>query len=143
MNRKWSFLVFKKSKVFMYLFKTRKVCNVIYWKCFYKAFWRTDMANCSDFSEAATWGVYLKKMLLKISQNSQENTCVGVSISINSHASGLQLYQKRGSDIGAFLCIQWIFKNTFFQNTSEQLLLSFTHENKASENDFSNRCGFT
>ena len=32
-----------------------------------------------QFTEAATGGVLLKKMVLKISQVSQENNCVGVS----------------------------------------------------------------
>ena len=40
---------------------------------------------------AATKGV-LKKVFLKISQNSQENNCARVSILINLQASGLQLY---------------------------------------------------
>ena len=31
-----------------------------------------------------------------------------------------------------------IFKNTFFRNTSEKLLLNFTNENKASKNEISN-----
>ena len=53
-------------------------------------------------SEAAIGGVfYEKKVLLKISQNSQENTCARGSFLIK--ASGLQLYLKRDSDIGVFL----------------------------------------
>ena len=66
---KWNLLVFVKSKVCMYLFKSRKVWNVIYCKC-------------------------LKKSL-KILQNSRENSCVGFSILKNLHASGMQLYQKK------------------------------------------------
>ena len=97
----------------MYLFETRKVCSVIYYQSF---FWRlrTDMVNRLDFFEAATWGILSKKVVLKISQNPQENTCVGVSILINLHDSGLQLYEKRDSDTGAFQWIQRIFKNIFF-----------------------------
>ena len=37
----------------------------------------------------------IKKTFLKILQNSQENTCVRVSFSINLEASGLQVYLKR------------------------------------------------
>ena len=33
-----------------------------------------------------------KKVFIEISQNSQENTCVKVSFSINLQASGLQFY---------------------------------------------------
>ena len=40
-------------------------------------------------------GVLWKKMFLKISQNSQQNTCARVPFLINFPASGLQLYQKK------------------------------------------------
>ena len=46
------------------------------------------------FSDAATRGVLYKKVFLKITQNSQENTCVWVSFLIKLQASGLQLYLK-------------------------------------------------
>ena len=42
--------------------------------------------------EAATGGVLWKKVFLKISQNSQEHSCVGVSFLIKLHAWGLQHY---------------------------------------------------
>ena len=54
-------------------------------------------------AEAATGGALHKKVLLKISQNSQVNTCVGVSFLITLQASGLQYYQTRDSDTGVFL----------------------------------------
>ena len=44
-----------------------------------------------------------KKVFLKISQHIQENTCVGVSFSINLQAFSLQLYLKRDSSTGVFL----------------------------------------
>ena len=80
----------------MYLFKTMKVCNVILANFFLRLL-RTDMVNCRDFSKD------FKKSVLKNSQNLQENTSVGVSILINLHASGLQLYQGRDSKTGVFL----------------------------------------
>ena len=43
-------------------------------------------------SEAATRGVLQEKVLLEISQNSQENTCVWVSFLIKLQALDLQLY---------------------------------------------------
>ena len=47
-------------------------------------------------------------VFLKISQNSKENTCVGVSFLITLQVSGLQLYLKRDSDTDVFL---WILRN--------------------------------
>ena len=38
---------------------------------------------------------FIKKMLLKSSQNSQENACVGVSFLINLQAWGLHIYWKK------------------------------------------------
>ena len=63
--------------------------------------------------EAATGGVLKEKMFLGISQNSQENTCTRDSFWIKLQISGLQLYYKRDSGIGALL---W-----FLRNFSEQL----------------------
>ena len=42
--------------------------------------------------EAATGGFLLKKVFLKFSKYSQENTCVRVSTLIKLQVSGLQLY---------------------------------------------------
>ena len=95
---KWNLLVFIKSKVFMYLFKTKKVCNVIYCQSFLKAFENgnnTQHGKLLRFLWSSHLRSSIKKVFLKISQNSQENTCVGVFILINSHASDLELYQKR------------------------------------------------
>ena len=50
----------------------------------------------------------VKKVFVKISQNSQENTCVKVSFLTKSQARGLQLYLKRESGTGVFL---WILRN--------------------------------
>ena len=41
----------------MYLFKTKIVCYVIYYKFFSWRLLKTEMVNCWDFSEAATWWV--------------------------------------------------------------------------------------
>ena len=77
----------------LYLFKTRKVWNVIYCQCFLKAF--ENRNGKLLFFRSNHLKSSVKKGFLKISQISQKNTCVGVSILINLHASGLQLYQKR------------------------------------------------
>ena len=73
-------------------------------------------------------------------QNSRENSCVGFSILKNLHASGMQLYQKKRLWHRYFPVNSAEFLRTFFfQNNFRQLLLNFTNENKASENEISNR----
>ena len=57
----------------------------------------------------------IKKVFLKFSQNSQENTCAGVSFLIKLQALGLQLYQKGDSGKVVFCKI---LKNTFFYRTT-------------------------
>ena len=111
---KWSLLVFIKNKVCMHLCKTRKVWNVIYCQCFLKAFENRNGKLLRHF-----WSSHLrssvKKGILKISRSSQENTCVGVSILINWHSSGLQLYQKKETPTQVFSVeFSEIFKNTFY-----------------------------
>ena len=56
--------------------------------------------------------------MLKLSKNSQENTCVGVSFYIKLLASGLQFYLKK-RDVGCFpVKYAKIFKNIFFSRTA-------------------------
>ena len=53
-------------------------------------------------------------MFLRISQNSQGNTCSGVSFLVKLKAGGLQLYEKN-TPIQVWSCeLCEIFKNTFF-----------------------------
>ena len=54
-----------------------------------------------EITGAATGSVLCKKLLLKISEYSQENTFVRVSFLTNLQS--LQLYQKRGSNTGVFM----------------------------------------
>ena len=54
-------------------------------------------------TEAAAGGVLYKKMFLKISQNSQENTCSRVSFFNKVAGLSLQLYEKRDSGTCVFL----------------------------------------
>ena len=56
-------------------------------------------------------------MCLEISQNSQENTCARVSILLKLQAWCLQLYEKRDSGTGIFLCILRNFWEHFFNRT--------------------------
>ena len=62
--------------------------------------------------------LYKKKVLLKVSQNSLENTCAKVSISIKLQASTCSFTKKE--TLTEVLSYEFweIFKNTFLQNTS-------------------------
>ena len=46
-------------------------------------------------TEAVAWRCSVWKMFSNISQNSQENTCVGASFCIKLQVQGLQLYLKK------------------------------------------------
>ena len=64
-------------------------------------------------TEAATRGVLWKKGVLRISQNSQENTCVKVSFNKVAGLRPATLLKKRLAQV--FFCeFSEIFKNTFF-----------------------------
>ena len=91
---------YKKQSV--YLFKTKKVWNVIYCQCFLKPFQNRN-GKLLRFFRSRHLRSSVKKGILEISQNWQGNTCVIVSILINLHASEQQLYQKRDSNTGVFL----------------------------------------
>ena len=59
--------------------------------------------------------VFHKKLFLKKSQYSQENTCVGISFLIKMQAFRAPALLTRGSNAGVF-CEHWeIFKNTCFE----------------------------
>ena len=55
------------------------------------------------FAEAVVPRCSVKKVVLKILQNSQENTCAKVPFLITLQGSGLQICENRGSGIGVFL----------------------------------------
>ena len=61
----------------------------------------------------------VKKVFLKISQNSQENTCVRVSFWLNLQVTG------------NFLWILWNFEEHLLQNTSGGLLLFLDYHSKS------------
>ena len=65
--------------------------------------------NLLKGTEAVVQTCYAKKVLLEISQNSQENTCARVSFLIKKlYENFIKLYLKRGSGSSAFL---WILRN--------------------------------
>ena len=61
--------------------------------------------------------VFCKKSVLKNLQNSQENTCIGVSFLIKLQTWDFQLYWKRDSGTGIFQWILQSFWETFFYRT--------------------------
>ena len=72
-----------------------------------------------EFTEAATGGVFLKKVFLKMSGNSQENIFSRVSFSINLQALGMQPYLKKRFWHKCFsLNFAKFFITPFLQNTS-------------------------
>ena len=59
----------------------------------------------------------LKKVFLEISQKSQGNTCIEVSILVKLQGSGLKLYLKSHFNISVFLIIFWNFYGRLFYRT--------------------------
>ena len=70
-------------------------------------------------SEAVTRGCSVKKVFLKVSQNSQKNTCVRLQATLGADkgADLRQLYSKRGFGTGAFLRILRNIYEHFFYRT--------------------------
>ena len=65
----------------------------------------------------------IKKVFLKISQNSQENTCARVSFSIKLQATAC-IFIKKETLTEVFSCKFWeILRTIFLQNTPERLFL--------------------
>ena len=68
---------------------------------------KSSLEESSSFTEILVKSTHrrcsIKKVFLKISQNSQGNTCARISFLIKLQESGLQLYSKRDSGTGAFL----------------------------------------
>ena len=123
----------------MHLYKTKKVCNAIYCQFFSWRLLRTEMVNCKDFSEAATWDVLLKEGALK---NFAKLTGKHLrwSLYFNRFAclrSAISLKKRLWHSWFSMNSLKFL-RTSFSQNTSEQLLLNFTNENKAPEKEISN-----
>ena len=72
--------------------------------------------HIAHIATGATGGVIYKKVLLKISLNSQENICPRASFLIKLQGD-MQVFSREFCEI---------FKDTFLQNTFERLLLHIT-----------------
>ena len=86
-------------------------------KCRFTLYNVLVIISCLIVSGAAIGGVLQKMLLLRISQNFQENTSVGVSLLIKLQVSDLQLCYKRDSNRGVFLWILRIFLGQLFHRT--------------------------
>ena len=75
--------------------------------------WRRGLECESTKTLAATRGVLLKKLFLKIPQYSQDNACVGVSL-IKLQTFRLATSLKE-TPTQMFSCEYWNFKNTYFE----------------------------
>ena len=87
----------------------RKLCQEVFF-----AIQRSTVVHCYQ-AEAATGGVLLRKVFLKISEKLQENTCARVSFLIKLQVSGLQLYLKKRPCLAQVFSCEFckIFKSTF------------------------------
>ena len=133
------FTGFYKNNECMHLYKRKKVYNAIYCQFFSWRLLRTEMVNCKDFSEAATWDVLLKEGALK---NFAKLTGKHLrwSLYFNRFAclrSAISLKERLWHSWFSMNSLKFL-RTPFSQDTSEQLLLNFTNENKASENEISN-----
>ena len=129
---------YKKQSMYVFFWNKESMkCNLL--PMFFEGFWEPSWYIAEIFLKKPP-EEFPKRAILKISQNSDESTCVVVSILINLHASGLQLYKNKRLRHKYFPVSSAKFLRTpFFQNTSEQLFLNFTNENKASVNEISYR----
>ena len=79
----------------------------------------------SNCTEAATAGVFLKKVSLEILQNSQENTCARVSFLLKKKINFIKK-ETLAQVLSCKFCK--ISKNTFSENTSRRLLLTVVRD---------------
>ena len=87
---------------------------------------KRNTRNVLKVSKAATGDVLWKRVFLKISQNSQENTSARAYFLIKLQASGLQLYLKKKTLARVFSCeFCKIFQKHLLRNSSERLFLTF------------------
>ena len=79
--------------------------------------------KCLSTEAPATGGVLWKKVFLKISQNSQENTCARVSFLIKLQDSACSFINKETLEQVFFLRTLWNFSEHLFQITPPGRLL--------------------
>ena len=70
-----------------------------------------------DTAEAVVRRCSIKKVFLKISQNSQEDTCARISFLIKLQAWELQLYKKETLAQVLSFEVYEVFNNTYFYRT--------------------------
>ena len=83
-------------------------------------FWRTELPDYHKMTRSSHRRCSIKKVFLKISQNSQKNACAGFSFLIKLQIWELQLYSKRDSGTGVSLWILWNFEEHLFYRTPHE-----------------------
>ena len=84
---------YKKQSMYVFFWNKESMkCNLL--PMFFEGFWELSWYIAEIFLKKQL-EEFFKRAILKISQTSDESTCVGVSILINLHVSGLQLYKKK------------------------------------------------
>ena len=89
------------------------------WCLYYNIWTRFHQLYVLEQSEVVALKSSIKKVFLKIPQNSQENICAEVSFAIKLQAGGLQLHWIK--NLSGEFCE--IFKNNYFANVCEALPL--------------------
>ena len=80
-------------------------------------FWEV-LEQSGEYKEAVSRRCSVKKVFLKISQNSKENTCHAISFVTQLQASGLQLYQKKLRDKYFPVSFEKFLRTLFLKNTT-------------------------
>ena len=74
--------------------------------------------------DVVSWGLSVKELFLKLSQNPQEKTCAGISIVIKKEPESMQLFLKKRLRHGSFsVNFGKFFRNPILQNICKQLVL--------------------
>ena len=80
----------------------------------------TELPDYHKMTRSSHRRCSIKKVFLKISQNSQKNACAGFSFLIKLQIWELQLYSKRDSGTGVSLWILWNFEEHLFYRTPHE-----------------------
>ena len=115
-----NFFFFENSKSFVSVLYETDITFINQWN-----FWN-NLLKSWNTSRSGHPNVFSEKVFLKISQDSQENTCVGVSFITKLQASGsTQVFSRE---------ICEIFKNTFFNRITPMVAsVSYNFENMLSK----------
>ena len=103
-NWRWWLIIWTMSMYLQMVFQLWCYCSTVTYR-------NCNKKNVYDISRSSCPEVICKKAALKTMQNSQKNTCLGVSLQAFRSAALL----KRDSSTDVFLWFCEIFKNTYFK----------------------------